>query len=212
MDPLSIAASIAGIISAINGFISSSATAQWQATVEAQLATIIVQNGQILADLQALSLEIPEDLEAAFDTEIADKGTALSEQFNQYMSGAAPDIANIAALRSGAEELAYDLGTRGPCVYEAANAATTLVLAIHKVLSYDPAQTRTFINTMLQSMTTWAGDSPGMFGYAINQTTTTLNQQKGTLANEPRGELSISSEQVEYDPEGAGGAGGGHAR
>lgn len=205
MDPATIAALIAKIIGAINAFKSASATAQWQATVEEQLATIIVQNGQILADLQALSLQIPVDLEVEYDNEIANDGKAYAEQFNVYMSGATPDITDITTLKGEAENLALNLGTQGPCVYQAAGAATTLVLAIHKVLNTDPVQTQTFINTMLQSMTTWAGNDPQMFGYVINQTTTTLNQQQATLANEPRGQQVVifTSQPIEVDNPGS---------
>jgi hypothetical protein len=207
MDPWTIAETIGTIIGAIAGVASGLMTAAWQGSTTADLNLIINQNEQILAELKQLPLLFAADLEQFFDTQVTDQGEAMINLFNEYMAGKDPDVTQIAALRPEADQLAFNLGTRGPCVYQAANSVTTVALAIHNVLSIESSETRDFLTQMITYMTAWAGIGPGMFGDAINKTTVTLGEQEVFLAGEPRGEVVIYSGQFQYSPTGVGGGG-----
>jgi hypothetical protein len=66
LEELAVAAAIAGIISAIRGFIEADITRQWQDSVSGKLDTIIIQNAAIMSQLQQLPLEFAADLQVAF--------------------------------------------------------------------------------------------------------------------------------------------------
>jgi len=212
MEPLSVAAAIAGIISAIKGFIDATATRQWQENVSGKLDLIIVQNSTILSELEQLPLLFAANLQAAFNAEVVIQATSLNNAFDQYMSGSTPDILQIKSIRTQAEVLANNIIQRGPCVYEAANAITALVLAIHKILHVDQVETQSLVNAVLAQMNTWAGDGNGMFGKAIADTSTLLESARATLAQEPRGTVVLFSDYVEYTPPSPGGGRHPHMR
>lgn len=208
MDPLSAAAAIAGILSAIKGVFDANATAQWQNEAAGKLNVIIKQNAAIISDLEQLPLLFAADLQDAFNREVEIQAISLNNDFDQYMSGALPDFGQIKSIRTPAELLANNIIQRGPCVYQSAGTVTVLVLAIHKILKVDVNETQSLINIVLSQMNAWSGNDNGMFGKAISDTSSILQQTSDSLAHEPRGTVTIYSEQVEVVlPGGPGGRG-----
>jgi hypothetical protein len=187
MDPDEIASAVAAIVGIIKGLVDASATQRWQESVSGKLDVIIVQNATILAILERLPLIFDAELNKYFTTEVVIQGTSLIRDFDQYMKGRHPDVKQIASIRTPSETLTNNIVQRGPCVYQAANAATVLVLAIHKILHVDPRETQALIDTVLGYMTAWAGPGDGMFGKAISDTQALLQHARDALSREPRG-------------------------
>ena len=204
MDPETLEGLFVTIAGGIQSLLSNNATQKWQQATSDQLNEIIQQNAQILTELQNLELQIPADLVAAFDEEITHQSNALIADFTQDMAQNPPDLASVTTLNPQAQTLANNIADRGPCVYQAAGAATLLVLAIYKVLNVTLANQKPFIDAMIAAMTNWASNSPGMFGDAINKAQSTLAQKKAVLAAEPRGQVSIDLIPTEVDIGGQG--------
>lgn len=197
MDPLSAAAAVAGILSAVKGMIDANAQQTWESSVSGKLDTIIQQNALILADLETLPLVFQAELISQFNNEVMIEANALNAAFDQYMAANPPDIEQIRSIRTRAEVLLDDLLQRGPTIYLSAGALMDLVIAIHKMLKVSPAETNKFIADCLEHMKIWGGQSDGMLGKATADLTTATATAEAALRQEPRGTVPVYSQQVE---------------